>query len=216
MNRCIGTLLLFLSCCASSETLQIYTADHFESPEAYRVWQRLDNALGQLGYDSELKFLPNFRSLKTVNTEGDFELYRVAQLKEIAPKLTTNLIRVPVSIMSVRFFAVSLTQTPKNELEDKLAQSTLGLQKDVLYLKQRFADQKIVYPVDQIFKMLDLQRIDYALCAFETLADLQSHKEFKPEYQVEEFHRLDLFTFMHKKHAGLLPRLTEALKNTAR
>ena len=173
-----------------------------------------EEAFRRAGVDIKLVSLPSERSLVAANQgEVDGEGLRVAGLDENY----VNLVRVPERYVSISFVAfakdasISLAQG-----WDSLKPHRVAFIHGWKMFETNATTARAVNKVDkpeQLFQMLDHGRIDLALY---TLADgvalsrklgLQGVVALNPTLR-----DVDMFLYLHRKHATLVPKIAAALR----
>jgi polar amino acid transport system substrate-binding protein len=178
------------------------------------VWQRFVRAveLSKLDIKLVMEVVPSERSLMITNTEGDAELMRVKNIKVLAPDITDNLLIIPeaLGVTEIVVFA-KRTDIIINDWSSLDAYQN-GVQSGIK-LFEKTPNKYSVTRIEQAFRMLDKDRIDTVVSSrivgLNIIKNLQLNdiKVLEPTLE-----RHEVFTFLHKKHQALIPKLTEALK----
>jgi len=171
----------------------------------------LSEAYKNIGINVIVESLPSKRALYMSNmgiTDG--ELNRVDNID-----LTyTELIKVPVSYLSIKHMAWTKTLDVPNSDSINLTPYTIGFNRGYLFAESyaKGMDTYVAGTSQQIFKMLDLGRIkvviapDYAGNNVITELNLQGIKMLQPPLDTTP-----VFHYLHKKNKHLLERITGSL-----
>lgn len=173
----------------------------------------LGEALNRIGYKLDTRGLPNERSL--INADRgiiDGESNRIAGLEKLYP----NLIRVPEKIMDWQFVAFSEqdidTTQGWNSLTPYVTSFITGWKIFEINVPKKTTITQIRHP-EQLFILLNKKRIDVAL--YELWQGLGLIRKFKyndiKALSPPLAHK-EMFTYLNKKHAHLVPKLAQSLK----
>lgn len=169
-------------------------------------------AFRRLGYELRLVKLPPERGLINANAGiEDGDLTRIAGIEKLYP----NLVRVPEKLMDWEFTAFSKdVSIPSNW--PQLRQRSVGHIKGWKIYEQNFAGAGRVSTADdpdQLFRLLDLNRIEVALyerwigLAFLRQQGLKGIRPLAPVLATRE-----MFIYLHRRHASLAPKLADSLR----
>jgi polar amino acid transport system substrate-binding protein len=198
---------------AQSPSLTISTNN---TPLDRRALQGLaQEACHRIGVDFKLVSLPSERSLLAADAgEVDGEGLRVAGLED----QYHNLLRVPERFVATSF--VAFARTSSNHLErgwDSLRPYRVAYINGWKMFEANAGSARTVYKVDkpeQMFQMLEHDHVDLVLY---TRADgvslarklgLSGVAPLTPSLK-----EVDLYLYLNKKHAALVPKLARALKD---
>jgi polar amino acid transport system substrate-binding protein len=166
----------------------------------------------RLGIGLRLVHLPPERGLLNVNAGiDDGELMRIEGMEKNYP----NLRRVPEKIYDMDFVAFTRNPGIPSRWEGVLAQP-VGFIKGWKIYEVKTAGAASVTTVDdpdQLFRMLEMKRIDVAL--YERWMGLdQIRRRALPDIHVLEppLMRREMFIYLHMKHEALVPRVAETLR----
>ncbi len=176
--------------------------------------QLLQEAARRVGVRVRLVSLPAERGLLNANAgieDGDSN--RIAGLERDYP----NLIRVPEKNMDMQFMA--FTRQPDLRLDQgwrSLSGRSVGLIKGWKILERNLpADTQVtaVKDAEQLFRLLEHRRVDVVLYA-QHLGQAQARRLGLNDVRVAgaPLTTQEMFVYLHKKHAPLVPRLAEALR----
>lgn len=167
----------------------------------------------EAGLEAELQVFPNTTARALLNANAgidDGEAMRIAGLEQQYP----NLIRVPEPLISNDFVAYA-TQlhiaTPDwKSLEPYVVSYIIGWK----VFENNVQNAKEVTPVrdaDQLFGLLSNGRADLVL--YERWQGLERVRKLGLKARAMEppLARTDMFIYLHKKHAALVPRVAQAL-----
>lgn len=173
----------------------------------------LAEALSRIGYKLDTRILPNERSLINANRGViDGESNRIAGMEREYP----NLIRVPEKIMDWKFVAFS-----KQDIKTIQDWKSLGPYETAFingwkifeyHVPEHVSITKVRHP-ESLLRLLNLDRTDvilYELWQGLELIKKNNYKDIKvlsPPLASRE-----MFIYLHKKNAHLVPRLAQALK----
>lgn len=209
----LSAALLFTSSAWAKEKLVFSTINGISIIGAGE--QFLKEAYQQLNIDISVEEYPGERSLVAANTgKTDGELGRIAGIEKEYP----NLIMVPVPILRLSISAFSNKQISIANKDD-LKKYRIGFvagTKIVENMTNEVPHRMRVSRPDQLFQMLLLNRIDVAIDMTEdglVLMKSDKYKMIKPVSPILE--QGDVFHYLNKKHADIVPKITSVLKNMA-
>jgi polar amino acid transport system substrate-binding protein len=169
-------------------------------------------AFRRAGVELRLVKLPAERGLLNANAGvEDGDLTRIAGLEKQYP----NLVRVPEKLMDWEFAAFSRNPAIRADWP-VLRRHSVGHIKGWKIYEQNLAGAERVITVDdpaQLFRLLDLNRIDVALyerwlgLALARQLGLKDVQALSPLLA-----RRAMFIYLHKRHTALVPKLTAALR----
>ncbi|HJW82255.1 MAG TPA: transporter substrate-binding domain-containing protein [Acidiferrobacterales bacterium] len=169
-------------------------------------------AFRRAGAELRLVKLPAERGLINANAGiEDGELTRIAGLEKQYP----NLVRVPEKLVDWEFSAFSKDASIASNW-NSIRQRSVGHIKGWKIYEQSLAGAERVTTADdpeQLFRLLDLNRIEVALYERSlgaALARQQGLKDVRP--LAPPLATREMFIYLHKRHANLVPRLADALR----
>jgi len=169
-------------------------------------------AFRRAGVELRLVKLPAERGLINANAGiEDGDMVRIAGLEKQYP----NLVRVPEKLVDWEFVAFSKDATIPSNWK-AIRQRSAGHIKGWKIYEQNLAGAEHVTTADdpeQLFRLLDLNRIDVALYERSfgmALAKQQGLKVVRP--LAPPLAAREMFIYLHKRHANLAPRLADALR----
>lgn len=211
--------LLLVSCRAQAEKmlLNMYTGISESgqvSPFDQIALVRLQEAanLAGLQVEFELKTTPSERALMLSNSEGDGELMRVANIKQLAPDITFNLLQVPEAIMTADAMVFTRRSVFQVDGWYSLQPYKNAIQQGVVLFEQAPNHVKVAH-IEQGFGMLERGRVDNVLTF--SLIGQQMIKKLNltgvrmlqpPTVSV------NVYPYLHKKHQHLVVPLANGLK----
>ncbi len=166
-----------------------------------------------LGMSPVIRETTQANSLELVNSgQVDAELCRAEGMEKFYP----NLIRVPVSVYS--FSYVGLVFEPDLQVEDSddLASCIVGYLAGAVKMREKFGARcKALVPyhdIGEAFSLLHSKQIDIMLVERHLAKRLLKH-EAHPSMRLVEipFLSADLYHYVHKRHAALVPLLAREL-----
>ena len=147
------------------------------------------------------------------NEDGDGDAARVPNIKEIAPKNTTNLVQVPESILVMKLVVYTKTLSFPVDGWSSLENCHNGARIGAKILENNIPGKRTFLPTTiQLLKMLDSDRIDtlveWSLIADNAINNLKmtTIKKLSPPVKLQPF-----YIYLHKKHQLLVPRLAKVL-----
>ena len=169
-------------------------------------------AFRRAGVILKLVKLPAERALRNANAGiGDGDMVRIAGLEAQYP----NLIRVPEKLIDWSFTAFSKDASIHARWE-VIRQRQVGHINGWKIYEQQLAGAPHVIRVDdaaQLFRLLELDRIEVALYARWLGDALVQQQGIKGVHAIEPpLATREMFIYLHKRHAALVPRLAEALR----
>lgn len=176
--------------------------------------QLLQEAARGANVHMRLVILPAERALINANAGiEDGDLNRIAGLESTYP----NLIRVPEKNMDMQF--VGFTRHADLTLEQgwrSLSGRSVGLIKGWKILEQNMppdAEVTVVKDAEQLFRLLEHRRVDVVLYA-QHLGQAQARRLGLKDVRVAgaPLTTQEMFIYLNKKHAALVPRLAKALR----
>lgn len=195
---------------------QVLTVSSNNTPLDRRAMQLLgEEAFRRAGLTLRLTTLPSERSLVAANGgEVDGEGLRIAGLEARYP----NLVRVPERIIGVSF--VAFARDERVTLEQGFASLKpwrVAFINGWKMFEAEAAGARVVHRVDQpeqLFRMLDHDRIDLALY---TLADghalVRSLGLAHVRALTPTLADVDMYLYLHRRHEALVPRIAQALRD---
>lgn len=169
-------------------------------------------AFRRAGVELRLVKLPAERGLIDANAGiEDGELTRIAGLEKQYP----NLVRVPEKLVDWEFSAFSKDASIASSWK-AIRQRSVGHIKGWKIYEQNLAGAERVTTADdpeQLFRLLDLNRIEVALyerslgAALARQQGLKGVRPLAPPLATRE-----MFIYLHKRHASLAPRIADALR----
>ncbi len=183
-----------------------------ESHQTRIISEKLRDALALSGYDLSVIHIPSNRSLSLAN-EGviDGELSRVGNLHQITANQYSNLIRIECPMLSVWITVFSANPDISiNQIED-LSGYSVSYLNGRKYFDHVFAP--VVNPFNlmklnsdlQAFELMSRNRIDIVITTdLEGQAIIKEHTKYRHIRQVKKLIELPVYSYIHKKHAGLV------------
>lgn len=221
--RLFGVLLLcVLSSVGNAQTLLIGTSykSLLSTPEQDGMLDLIaKEAFRRIGVGIELPFQPAERSILSANHGfHDGELNRIAGMETLYP----NLIRVPESSMRFDFVLFQRAQDPPLSVDgwDSLAEFYIGFVKGWKILErntQGFPHLTLTNSAQQLFSVLDKGRVDGVLYGRLVGYAMVESLGLSGIVVVEPpLAQKDMFIYLHKRHAALVPQVAEALRDMKR
>ncbi len=169
----------------------------------------LNEAYSRLNIDVTFEGYPTERALRTSNSGAvDGETFRVANIDKQYP----NLVMIPVPIGEIIFSAFSKKELNINGfsgLENYKIGLVIGAK--LLEARTKGMNPDKVHETEQLFDMMELNRMDAALTTYTTGKKIIIDKQLTG-YHIYNLIRIDIFHYLHKKNASLVPKLTAVLE----
>ncbi|MBF0287890.1 MAG: transporter substrate-binding domain-containing protein [SAR324 cluster bacterium] len=197
---------------SKSKTYIFYTAVH--SPTFEILEGRLKEAFRRIGLNAQVvKAVSAQRALILANEQGDGDANRVVNVKQFAPKNTSNLIRIPESIRTEGIYVYSKNINFKvngwKSLEGYRNGARFGAKifENNLPEKRTFAATNL-----QLLNMLETDRLDFIVdWEHLTRKAIKDHK-FSTIKQLEPaINMVTSFPYIQKKHKAIVPKIARAL-----
>ncbi len=206
------TLLVFPTQAFAGNTLVLSTEKYTATPHTMLMNAIITEALKRLGYKTVLRRLPSKRALYEANSgEVDGNFLRNSSLSHNYP----NLIMVPEPITHISMVAFSKHEDIRvNGWNSLLPLRVVWIRGWQICENKLVNARKIsrVNNVDQLFNFLEEDRADVGIfikeLGVETLREMRIkniHPLLAPIYEY------DLFLYLHKKHAKIVPQVAETL-----
>ncbi|OOZ38100.1 hypothetical protein BOW53_16550 [Solemya pervernicosa gill symbiont] len=174
--------------------------------------QVLEEAYQKLGITVEYRPLPGERALRTADTgRVDGEVFRIANVE----KRYTNLIPVPTAINVLQGIAFSKVEQIPISGWESLKRYHLGIQIGIKFAERgtEGMQRTLVETNEQLFKMLDAERVEVVIAAhangLKTLSDIEIDSVHALKPAIQEY---QLYHYLHKRHASLVPKLDQVLQ----
>lgn len=216
---CFLLLTSSLSLAASDEpVLTLVTGDmvagfYHSSEQTGLVDELLELALKRMGYRLRVLTVPTERSLK-IAAEGyaDGELLRTAAIERYFPFL----LQVPEALIEGEFVVFSHEPIDLSQGWQALSGKSVGIVIGMKIIENNVpANASITKVKDEklLFALLKRKRIDYAVF-IRDMGQYYLHKNNIKGLLVTKMHldKVPAYTYLHPKHAALVPRLANALK----
>jgi polar amino acid transport system substrate-binding protein len=214
LKQSIVFLLLTWLLASVQASDQVVTISTNNTPLDRKVLQAVSaEAFKRLNRQFRIISLPSERSLVSANAgEIDGEGLRIAGLSDKYP----NLVQVDEPFVGISFVAFSSDATIKIDGWDSLAPYRVAFINGWKLFEAHSGSARVVNKVDtpqQMFDMLQRDRVDLVLY---TLADgleytrsngLARIAPLKPSLK-----DVDLYLYLHKKHADLAPKLAQIIR----
>lgn len=174
----------------------------------------LSEALNRIGYKLDIRGLPNERSLINANRGIiDGESNRIAGMEKNYP----NLIRVPEKIIDWEFIVFSKKQVDTTKGWDSLTPYETSFITGWKIFEYNVPKDVMVTQVrnpEGLMTLLENNRADVALYERWQGLDLIRKNKYKNiKAMTPPLARKEMFIYLHNKHAALVPKLAQALKD---
>jgi polar amino acid transport system substrate-binding protein len=216
----VGRLLLglWLLCGAlpgpvSAQTLMRVSTLPDPDPATEVAERVMREAYARLGIALQVMRMPAERSLVSANVgDTDGELYRRAGIDASY----TQLVRVPVALMHYEIVAFSLDSRVVLQGWESLRPYRLGFVRGIKVIEENTGGMAVepVTTLRQAFVMLERGRTDLVLAnRLSGLAALRAADQQTIQVLTPALERFPVFHYLNVKHAQLLPRLSEVLRD---
>ena len=161
--------------------------------------------------DAKVIPLASARSILNVNEGIDDGV--IARTKGIEKKYT-NLIRVPGAIVKFKFVAYSLDKKIEVTDWDSFKDYSVGIVRGWKIYENNVTNAKRITKVtgaEQLFNLLLNGRSDLILYEYQRGTWWNNHLDAKAHLIGSPIAEKDMFIYMHKKHAELVPKIAKAL-----
>lgn len=168
---------------------------------------------GRLKIKSQTRHMAASRSLKNANQGIDDGV--IARVKGIDKKFT-NLIRVPGVIIELEFVAYSNDKNIKIKKWSDLKPYNVGYIRGWKIFEKNVTSYKSLVKVkntNQLFRLLRNKRVDVVLCQVILSRFAMKQLGYYPHKSKSSLAAREMYMYMHKKNAVLVPRLTKELEN---
>ena len=214
-KTCIIFCVVFsssLTLAESKMTLNAGTAEPFINADGSGFYGELvKEVFSKLNIDAKVIRLPSSRSIINANKGIDDGV--IARTKGFEKKFK-NLIRVPVPILKFKFVAYSLDKKIDVKNWDSLKPYSVGFIRGWrIYEKNVVETKKLtrVQNAEQLFKLLLNKRADLILFEYYRGSWWNKHLNAQAHLIGSPIVEKDMFIYMHKKHATLVPKITKVL-----
>lgn len=208
---CLSGLLPTVALSQDSKLLQISTL--IEKDPATKIAERImEIAYRRLGMSMNVHYLPGERSLRSANNgEMDAELYRKLGMDRDYP----NLVIVPVPLLTYEIVIFTNGTNFVVNGWESLRPYTIGFVKGIKIIEQNTIGMKLesAPTVRQAFQKMLLGRSDIVVSnRISGQAVLDEMKQTDITALAPPLATFPVFHYLNKKHAALVPALTEILQ----
>jgi len=210
-----GIILSIASAQAATQlTLNSGTAEPFITKEGGGFYGEIVKELfSRLEIDAKVIRLPSSRSV--INANQGIDAGVIARTKGFEKKYK-NLIRVPGSIVSFKFVAYSLDKKIDVTDWDSFKPYSVGMIRGWRIYEKNVVNAKKITMVtgpEQLFKLLMNGRSDLILFEYYRGSWWNKHLNAKAHLIGSPIAEKEMFLYMNKKHAALIPQLAKALED---
>jgi len=194
-------------------TLNSGTAEPFITADGGGYYGELVKEIfSRLNIDAKVIRLPSSRSILNANRGIDAGV--VARTKGIDKKYT-NLIRVPSAIVTFKFVAYSLDKKIQVKDWNSFKPYSVGIIRGWRIYEKNLVETKLLTKVtgpEQLFKLLLNKRSDLILFEYYRGSWWNKHLQAQAHLIGSPIAEKEMFLYMHKKHAALVPEITLVLE----
>lgn len=166
----------------------------------------------ELDIDAKVIRLPSSRSI--INANKGIDAGVIARTKGMEEKYP-NLVRVPIPVVQFNFVAYSLDKKIQVSDWDSFKPYSIGMIRGWKIYEQNVKDAKKITKVtgpEQLFNLLLNKRSDLILFEYYRGTWWNEHLGAKAHLIGSPIAQKDMFIYMHKKHADLVPEITRVLE----
>ncbi len=213
LKRAMVLVVFLFSEAAIAQKTLVFSANEVSGNNS-EITEVLQYAYDQLGYQFEIRELPSARALSLSNNgvfDGDLNRIYNANSKY------THLI--PISVPVHTFEVVAFGKTEGGEFKDwtDLYPHQIGLINGLIYAESATENHHglqfiKVNSADQLFNMLSMDRIDYAVISKQEGIKSLRRLGLKNIYMMNGVIETNsVFHYLHEKHRALIPKLEKIL-----
>lgn len=196
----------------SKITLNAGTAEPFINADGSGFYGELvKEVFSRLNINANVLRLPSSRSIINANQGIDDGV--IARTKGFSKKYT-NLIRVPEPVLKFKFVAYSLNEKINVENWDSFKPYSVGIIRGWRIYEKNVVNTKKLTTVtnaEQLFNLLLNGRSDLILFEYYRGSWWNKHLNAKAHLIGSPIAEKDMFIYMHKKHAKLVPKIAKIL-----
>ena len=154
------------------------------------------------------------RALIMANEDGDGEVNRVPNIKQIAPKDTGNLMQIPESINTFKFCVYTKGTVLSGNGYESLANLRNGLRVGTKILEKNIPGERVILPdATRLFQMLYDGRLDTVVALSFVGDKIIKENNYSGITKITQpLVNVPAFSYIHKKHQVLIPEIVQALK----
>lgn len=214
LTRSVLLLAFLFSEASLAEKTLIFSANEVSGNNT-KIKKVLQQAYEQLGYQFEIRELPSARALSLSNNgvfDGDLNRIYNANSKY------THLIPISVPVHTFEVVAFGKAKEGKLTSWNDLYPYQIGLINGLIYAESATENHRAlqfvkVNSADQLFNMLSMDRIDYAVISKQEGIKALKRLNLKNIYRVEGVIETNsVFHYLHEKHRELIPPLERILR----
>lgn len=190
---------------------ETYTFAAIENnPYQKAIARVLGDAFADMGHSLNVKYLPGKRALIMSNTGHlDGEVARIATTTQSYP----NLIPLPLAIGQFKATAITYNAPHKYTGFEQFKPYRLGILRGTIWSEKRTKNYQRMQlnSYSEMIRMLQVNRFDYGFGDHAIFTHIK--ETTKASFKVLEppIFQLDLYPFVHKDKAALIPQLVAAL-----
>ncbi len=182
-----------------------------DNPYQKAIGHLLRDAFSEMGHTLIVTYLPGKRALVMSNAGYlDGEVARVATTSNSYP----NLIKVPVAIGQFKATAITYQAPDVYENFEQFKPYRLGILRGVIWSEKWTYNYSHIYAnnYNEMIRMLKVNRFAYAFGDHAIFTQIK--KTTNDTFKILEppIFQYNLYPFIHKSHAALIPDLVNALK----
>lgn len=182
------------------------------NPYQKAIGHLMRDAFADMGHKLIVTSLPGKRALVMSNAGHlDGEVARVATTSNTYP----NLIKVPVIIGQFKATAITYQSPHTYESFEQFKPYSLSILRGIVWSEKRTKDYQRMYVnnYNEMIRMLQVNRFDYGLGDHAIFTHIKKTTNDTFKLLEPPIFQFDLYPFVHKSHAALIPQLVDALNH---
>ena len=214
------TLLLCFISLFTSAAEKLVFATHTKPPLSLYFKEVIQAALNPYAIEVEVIEMPGSRVISLVNSgQVDGDLCRVVNFKSVSDAKTSNylLVNEPIALTEIVMITLAQIAPPHPMSWDTINQGKVAFLRGSKTIRKHLNSESrvAVSSSKQVLEMVANKRVNSAVM-FASVAKnlLEQHPELKNNLVIQRpaVMSFQLFTYLNKKHAQLLPKLELSLK----
>ena len=154
------------------------------------------------------------RALFLANEDGDGDVNRIGDIKQIASNITHNLVIIPEPINSIKFYAYSKGSVFPITGYQSISDLRNGFRVGAKILEKNISGKRTILPeIKRLFQMLNDGRLDTVIELPYIAEKIIKENNYSGITRLSPpLENLPAYGFIHKKHQALIPDIVNALK----
>ncbi|OUR78005.1 hypothetical protein A9Q83_08425 [Alphaproteobacteria bacterium 46_93_T64] len=207
-------VVLFPSARSSAKTVELTFSQISGSPVVQAASEVISHLYKRIGITANFLPMPARRALEMSNGgKTDGEIFRV---KSIGKKFK-NLVRVPTPLLKVVWYAYAANERLAVGSQEEIKKvNRIGIIRGVVWAENLVKNNKAVVRVDNISDLAEkliMGAIDVAVATdAELFKQYEKRKLKKSVFRGSPLHTINLYHYLYKKHANLVPIIDAEIK----